>query len=117
MPAKTLAMLKMEKNFVAVVDKNYPRKPYEEYPIFIRDEAERSLIGFVWREMRELNIAVDILEKSTANFHTQKEYVLSRSDIVTRIIAAMLEVADVSNTLDYLFEGLTLALETWEGDL
>ncbi len=115
MTAKTLAMLKMEKNFVAVVDKNYPRKPYEEYPIFIRGKAERSLIGFVWREMRELNIAVDILEKSTTNFH--RTDILSRSDIVNRIIAAMLEVADVSNTLDYLFEGLTLALETWEGDL
>ena len=115
MTAKTLAMMKMEKNFVAVIDKKYPRKPYEEYPIFIRGEAERSLIGFVWREMRELNISIDILEQSTTSFH--KTDILSRSDIVNRIIDAMLEIADVSNTLDYLFEGLTLALETWEGDL
>ena len=111
----SLSMLKMEKNFIAHIEKNYPRKPYEEYPIFSRGKAERSLIGFVWREMRELNIAVDILKKSTTNFH--RTDILSRSDIVNRIIAAMLEVADVSNTLDYLFEGLTQALKEWEGEI
>jgi len=26
---KTLAMMKMEKNFIAVIEKGYPRKPYE----------------------------------------------------------------------------------------
>ena len=112
MTAKTLAMLKMEKNFVAVIDKNYPRKPYDEYPIFIRGEAERSLIGFVWREMTELNVAIDLLEKHVQNI--SRVDVLRPQDICDQIMAAMREVADVSNTLDYLFEGLTLALETWE---
>ena len=114
MTAKTLSMMKMEKNYIAHLDKKYPRKPYEEYPIFIRGEAHKSLIGFVWREQIELNVAVDLLEKNIANFNRVK--VLRPEDIRDQIIKAMWEVADVSNTLDYLFEGLTLALETWKGD-
>lgn len=107
MPPLSLSMLKMEKNFVAVIDKNYPRKPYEEYPIFIRGEAERSLIGFVWREMIELNKAID-------PFGTNEG---TRKEISERCIAAMSEVADVSNTLEYLFEGLLRAYMTLEDEI
>ncbi len=118
MTAKTLAMLKLEKNFVAVVDKNYPRKPYEEYPIYDPKRpikyGGRSLIGFVNREKDELDTAIEILKKNIANINRVE--ILHRGDIVDSILDVMLEVADVSNTLDYLFEGLTLALETWEGD-
>ena len=122
-PPLTLAMLKMEKNFVAHIEKNYPRKPYEEYPIFIRGEAERSLIGFVWREMIELNKAVDLFEKYENNFNCERvktDFIRAKraacQGMQDQIIAAMWEVADVSNTLDYLFEGLAQALKEWEGN-
>ena len=118
MTTKTLAMLKMEKNFVAVIDKDYPRKPYEEYPIYDPTRAtrygSRSLIGFVNREKDELDAAIEILRKNIASINRVK--ILRRVDIVDSILNVMLEVADVSNTLDYLFEGLALALETWEGE-
>ena len=102
----TLSMMKMEKNFIAYLEKKYPRMPYKEYPIFIRNNNERTLIGFVWREMIELNKAVDLFDKTSKH-----------ADIPDQIIKAMWEVADVSNTLDYLFEGLAQALKDWEGDL
>ena len=114
-PPLSLSMLKMEKNFIAVIEKNYQRKPYEEWPIMDPNNPAMSLIGFVTREKEELDLALDILRKHTANFN--RVPILHRQDIYDQIIKAMWEVADVSNTLDYLFEGLLKLLKTWEGDL
>ena len=115
-PPLSLSMLKMEKNFIAHIEKKYPRKPYEEYPIFIRGDAERSLIGFVWREMIELNKAVDPLAlKSLGVFYPRFEG--TRKEVSDNLIAAMWEVADVSNTLDYLFEGLLKAYTELEDEI
>ena len=107
MTAKTLAMMKMEKNFIAVIEKKYPRKPYEEYSII-------DCIGFVKREHRELRIAIEALERLKVAKRLKIE---SDENMPDLIISAMWEVADVSNTLDYLFEGLLMLLKTWEGDL
>jgi len=94
-------MLKMEKNFTAVIDKDYPRKPYQEYPIYeprfegsLAIPKPLTLMGFVKREYKELEFSV--------------EWAIYRQRPMTQenLMKAMLEVADVSNTLDYLFEGL-----------
>jgi len=99
----SLSALKMEKNFIAVNEKGYPRKPYLTYSIFdpvydgrnIIESKENTLLGFVHREMNELNTAVEwaILHNRT---DTQRD----------SIYEAMEEIADVSNCLDYLFEAL-----------
>lgn len=73
---KTLAMMKMEKNFVAQ-EKGYPRKPYEKLTfsdLFLRLDEE----------MAELFNAVFTHE----------------------IENAKKECADVSNIVDYIFERL-----------
>lgn len=114
-PPLSLSMMKMEKNFIAHLEKKYARKPYEEYPIFIRGKNELTLIGFVWREMIELNKAVDLFSNYAENINLVSG--LEPKDVSDQIIETMLEVADVSNTLDYLFEGLLKALKAWEGDL
>lgn len=72
---KTLAMLKMEKNFVAVIEKKYPRKPYEAFNI-------AHLIERLKQETIELEQA-----------YTAGKYE-----------AAKLECADISNIVDYIFE-------------
>ena len=74
---KTLAMLKMEKNFIAYLEKGYPRQPYECYTIvdlFVRLEEEVE-------ELRET-----LKNKEIEN--------------------AKLECADISNIIDYIFERL-----------
>lgn len=73
---KTLAMIKMEKNFRAQ-EKGYPRKPYEIFTC-------RFLFSRIEDEVKELKKA------------------LMNSDIEN----AKLECADVSNLIDYLFEKL-----------
>ena len=83
-------MLKMEKNFIAHVDKTYPRRPYSEYPIF--SSGNLNLFAFVLREMDELS----------DEMYSIREDGMGKE----KLYAMMLEVADVSNTLDYLFEGL-----------
>ncbi|MCK4829244.1 hypothetical protein KA005_76680 [bacterium] len=97
----SLSMLKMEKNFIAVIDKDYSRKPYQEYPIYepqfegaLAIPKPLTLMGFVKREYNELEFTVD--------------WAIYRQRPMTQenLMKAMLEVADVSNTLDYLFEGL-----------
>ena len=85
----SLAMLKMEKNFVAHNEKGYPRHPYSSYPLFSPDDM--NLIAFVSREMGELTLETDELQE----YLTKDQF-----------YKVMLEVADVSNTLDYLFERL-----------
>ena len=77
---ETLAMLKMQKNITAVMEKNFPCRPYESYSI-------NDLYSFVKREMIELDnvINADIIDRNKAIF-------------------VMNEIADVSNCLDYLYE-------------
>lgn len=76
---KTLAMIKMEKNFIAVIEKGYPRFPYIELPI---EYLRKRLL----QEMNELN---ETLKKDV--------------DVKN----AKLECADVSNIIDYIFEVLS----------
>jgi len=109
----SLAMIKMEKNFVAYNDKHYSRKPHQEYPISNREERHNSLFGFVEREMEELKVALQILEahkRTRAKGHD----VPDNRMIIDQVYESMLEVGDVSNTLDYLFEGLLKAYHSLE---
>ena len=78
MKPKTLAMIKMEKNFIAHIDKNYPRFPYEELPL-------EYLCKRLFQEVNELSEA------------------LKAEDIE----GSKLECGDVSNIVDYIFEALT----------
>ena len=79
---KSLAMMKMEKNFIAHNQKGYPRKPYNTYSL-------ADCFGFVEREMKELDEAV-------------RSYYGIRDPIILTEIRK--EIADVSNCLDYLYE-------------
>lgn len=75
---KTLAMLKMEKNFIAL-EKGYPRQPY--------NAPNQSTSFLVYRIEEELEELKDALAKK--DFLVMKE-----------------ECADISNLVDYLFEKL-----------
>ena len=72
---RTLAMIKMEKNFIAVIEKKYPRKPYETFTI-------GKLIDRLEEEYKEL---VDAY-------------------LETNYSAMLSELADVSNLVDFIFE-------------
>lgn len=75
---KTLSMLKMEKNFIAVIEKQYSRQPYRYYPLsFFRDRIKQ--------ELEEFSRALENNDLSN-----MKE-----------------ELADISNLVDYCFELLT----------
>ncbi len=78
---KTMAMLKMEKNFIAVNSKGYPQRPYEK-------NCCSFLIDRVSQETEELKDAY------------------LREDLVNMLE----ELADVSNLLDYIFEQVSRAL-------
>ena len=75
MKPKTLAMRKMQKNFIAVQKKGYPQKPYEYSSL-------RSLFAWLQQEIQELGKALALLDYE----------------------GALWECADVSNFLDFLFE-------------
>jgi len=77
MKAKTLAMLKMEKNLVAVIDKGYTTKPYELDLDYLRMR--------LLQEVNELNEALKSGQVENAKS----------------------ECADVSNIVDYIFEKLS----------
>lgn len=72
---KTLAMLKMEKNFIAILEKKYPRKPYEQY-------TSKDLLARLHEEYLE---ALRAWGDEDAD-------------------ALKLELADMSNIIDYIFE-------------
>lgn len=72
---KTLAMLKMEKNFVALLVKKYPRQPYRAY-------GTEDLMIRLREEVEELQKALDELYSE----------------------GAKKECADVSNIIDFIFE-------------
>jgi len=87
---KTLAMMKMEKNFAAVIEKKYPRRPYEAFNMeFLRVR--------LIEEINELN--------ETLKFYIENK----RIEAMTFGSAqrAKLECADVSNLVDYIFEKLS----------
>lgn len=72
---KSLAMMKMEKNFIAVIEKGYPRQPYKEYPF-----------GFwVSRLEQELKELKDAFKEGSLSELRE-------------------EIADLSNILDYMYE-------------
>jgi len=75
---KSLSMLKMEKNFIAL-EKGYPRQPYNDM-----NQPTSFLIRRIEEELQELKDAF----KET-NIKVMKE-----------------ECADISNIVDYLFEML-----------
>jgi len=72
---ETLAMMKMEKNFTAVLEKNYPRYPYERYDVFF-------LLMRLREELQELERALKEQDFPNAKW----------------------ECADISNIIDYIFE-------------
>ena len=74
---KTLAMIKMEKNFRAL-EKGYPREPYNV-------ETNQTLLTRLAQETIEL---IEEIEKGNVQ-------------------QAKLECADISNIIDYLFERLS----------
>jgi len=84
---KTLAMMKMEKNFVAQ-EKGYPRKPYDNYSLSF-------LMKRLYQESTELARA--IVDKDFEN--------------------AKLECGDVSNIVDYIFEKLVNDAEKKKRDV
>ena len=81
---KTLAMLKMEKNFIAVIEKGYPRQPYNSE---IQDV--KFLINHIGDEVKELLDAW----------------------VSSDLAGMMEECADISNLIDYLFEKLAKGKE------
>lgn len=99
---KSLAMAKMEKNFVAVNDKGYTRQPYDEYPVYglrlmkdgVPTPSHESLMGFVMREVEELDYAC------------YWAFAVDRDVTPDDVLAVLHEIADVSNTLDFLYEAV-----------
>jgi len=79
---KSLAMLKMEKNFVAHIEKKYPRYPYSQFHI-------AYLIQRLKEEVEELEAAWN----DNYNIEAMKN-----------------ECADISNIVDYIFERLARGL-------
>jgi len=76
---KSLAMIKMEKNFIAHLQKGYYRFPYE-------GQSTRFLLDRLEWEIKELRDACLDERSGTSN--------------------AKLECADISNLVDYIFERL-----------
>ena len=76
---RSIAMLKMEKNFIAHCDKGYSRQPYKD-----NNQPTSFLISRLDDELKELKEAFE------------------RKDIVNM----QEELADLSNIIDYLFEQL-----------
>lgn len=82
MKIKTLAMIKMEKNFIAHNEKGYPRQPYEHFTI-------EKFLDRIEEELEEAIDAYDML-----NYKALKQ-----------------ELADISNLVDYCFEVATKKAE------
>ena len=71
-------MLKMEKNFVGVIEKHYPRKPYEAYSL-------KQLLERLFEECEELKESLSMEDVNNAKG----------------------ECADISNLTDFIFERLS----------
>ena len=96
---KTLAMMKMEKNFIAQIDKRYPRKPYEHYSL-------ASLKEKLLEEMNELNEALRDVDGTPISLKPRITPLWTVSERAELIERAKQECADVSNVIDYIFEAL-----------
>lgn len=81
---ETLAMLKMEKNFVAHLKKKYPRKPYSHYSLGF-------LVKRLKEEVAELEFEANINAFTKEMKKTKKQWL-------------MRECADISNIVDFIFE-------------
>lgn len=79
---KSLAMRKMEKNFIAHLEKKYPRKPYSKYSM-----------GFFIKRIRE------------------ETHELEGAILAGDFENALEECGDISNLVDFLFERLTIVVE------
>lgn len=75
---RTLAMIKMEKNFSGHLKKHYPRKPYEHYTI-------GQLLDRIEEEYNDAIVAYQRLDYEGLAF----------------------QLADISNLVDYIFEQAT----------
>lgn len=85
---KTLAAIKMEKNFIGVRTKGYSERPYE-----VCDSA--FLLDRIREETDEL--ALELSRNWNNPFYSKDK----REQVIDAIKG---EIADVSNLLDYLFE-------------
>jgi len=95
----SLAAMKCRKTLIACMDKGYSRQPWEDYPLFHNPRGEDlTLVAFVEREYKELRQAL-----LAVHVEAQQD---SFDGLPDAILQAQIEIADVSNTLDYLFEGL-----------
>ena len=92
---KSLAMMKMEKNFIAHNEKGYPRQPYNIYSL-------SDCFSFVEREMKEL-------QETVRNYYRYKDELPSTNSY--RLMEIRHEIADVSNCLDYLFEKTMIVVD------
>lgn len=90
---KSLAMRKMEKNFIAVNEKGYPRSPYAEYDI-------KFLLNRIFDEYAELENEFDKYIESSSGYEE-----------VRFINNMMWEIADVINVCEYLYEKLSRELD------
>jgi len=96
---RSLNARKMEKMMIGVIEKGYSRQPALTYPIANPMDPNDPMchLGFIRREFREL--ADELLEIMRS---------FDDDEVLGRIDAAMDEVADVSNTLDFCFERLMI---------
>jgi len=111
---KSLNARKMEKNFIAVIEKGYTRQPAIHYPLAdpLNPENPQCHLGFINRELAELSDELLFIE----HVIPQVDTVLYDDDILLKAIdRAKDEVADVSNTLDYCYERLSLLEDEYNG--
>ena len=96
-------MLKMEKNFIAHNEKGYPRKPYAN-----GTPDDVNALFFLKRVKEEVTELQEAIEKTIVN-----------RDKSHSLYEIKLEIADVSNLLDYLFEVISRLDDCWvkTGDL
>jgi len=110
---RSLNARKMEKNFIAVIEKGYTRQPATTYPLALPDSTplpNLSHYGFILREFNELRAELFILVSELAwDDEADVDVVLKRIDM------AKDEIADVSNTLDYCYERLSLYEDEYNG--
>jgi len=105
---RSLAARKMEKMMIGVIEKGYSRQPALTYPIANPDNPQLSHMGFIQREMMELEVELDrVALNVSVDFPVYST--------LRAIDRAMDEIADVSNTLDFCFERLMILEDELRG--
>jgi len=102
---KSLNARKMEKNFIAVIEKGYTRQPALSYPFTNPSDPTMCHLGFITRELAELEYELTWIAKLSAD---DRHVSVRDGTMLDYIDKAMDEVADVSNTLDYCYERLMI---------